>query len=116
MGAEYVSQLETYMKLALRAQSQCRATLEAISAIKNPPMMGNVKQANIAHGPQQVNNGTPTKQDDPSRTRENQNPPTQLLEQTDGNRLDTGATGTTGKVDPTMATVGAVNGAKDARR
>jgi hypothetical protein len=27
-------------------------------AKENPPMMGYVRQANIAHGPQQVNNGT----------------------------------------------------------
>lgn len=47
---------ERYMKLALRAQSQCKSTIEALSAIKNPPVVY-AKQANIAHGPQQVNNG-----------------------------------------------------------
>jgi hypothetical protein len=46
------------MRLALRVQSQRRATLEALSVIKNPPHPTFVKQANIAHGPQQVvNNG-----------------------------------------------------------
>src|SRR5690606_26950893 len=46
-----------YMRLALKAQSQCRTTLETLAAIKNPPVVF-AKQANIAHGPQQVNNGS----------------------------------------------------------
>lgn len=48
--------MESLLKLALRAQSQCRATWEAISTIQNPPLAGYVMQANIAHGHQQVNN------------------------------------------------------------
>ncbi len=56
INAECLNQFEQYLKLGLRAQSQCRATWEALSAIKNPPVMGYVRQANIAHGPQQVNN------------------------------------------------------------
>ena len=55
---EYLPACQTYLKLALRAQSQCRATWEALVAIKNPPVMGYVRQANIAHGPQQVNNAS----------------------------------------------------------
>lgn len=54
-GAELLPQFETYMRLALKAQSQCRATLETLSNIKNPPVVY-ARQANIAHGPQQVNN------------------------------------------------------------
>ena len=52
---EYLDATDTYLKLALRAQSQCRSTWEAVSTIKHPPMAGYM-QANIAHGPQQVNN------------------------------------------------------------
>jgi hypothetical protein len=37
--------------LALKAQSQCRATLETLAAIKNPQPVAFVRQANIAHGP-----------------------------------------------------------------
>ena len=47
---------EANMRMALRAQSQCRATLETLAAIKNPSSVAFVRQANIAHGPQQVNN------------------------------------------------------------
>lgn len=53
---EYLGATETYMKLALRAQNQARMTLETLATIKNPPVVF-AKQANIAHGHQQVNNG-----------------------------------------------------------
>jgi hypothetical protein len=49
-------QVETYLRLALKSQNQCRATLEALTAMKNPRQVAFVAQANIAHGPQQVNN------------------------------------------------------------
>jgi hypothetical protein len=52
---EYMNAADRYMRLALKAQGQCRATLETLAAIKNPPVVF-AKQANIAQGPQQVNN------------------------------------------------------------
>ena len=113
INAEYMNNLDTYLKLALRAQSQSRATWEALSAIKNPPIVGYVRQANIAHGPQQVNNGVPG---DESRARENQNQENELMEQKDGERMDIGTTGKAGKADPAMATVGEVDGAEDKGR
>jgi len=51
--------LDCYLKLGLRAQAQCRATWEALAALKRPPTLGYVQQANIAHGHQQVNNHRP---------------------------------------------------------
>jgi len=48
--------LDCYLKLGLRAQAQCRATWEALAALKRPPTLGYVQQANIAQGHQQVNN------------------------------------------------------------
>lgn len=47
---------ETYLRMALKAQSQCRTTLEALAEIKAPKSATFIKQANIA-GQQQVNNG-----------------------------------------------------------
>jgi hypothetical protein len=111
INAEYLNNLDTYLKLALRAQSQSRATWETLSTIKNPPMMGYVRQANIANGPQQVNNGV---LEDEPRTRENQNQENKLMEQKDGERMDIGTTGKAGKADPAMATLGEVDGAEDA--
>lgn len=55
-SGQYLEPMEIYMRLALKAQSQCRATLETLANIKNPPIVF-AKQANIAAGPQQVNNG-----------------------------------------------------------
>jgi hypothetical protein len=111
--AEYLNNLDTYLKLALRSQSQCRATWETLSAIKNPPVMGYVRQANIAHGPQQVNNGVSSEK---PRTGENKNQENKLMEQIDGERLDTGTTGATGQADSAMAAVGEIDGAEDKGR
>ena len=54
---EYLSQFQANLTLALKAQAQCRATLAALAEIKNPRPVSFVQQANIANGPQQVNNG-----------------------------------------------------------
>jgi hypothetical protein len=93
---------ERLLRLALKAQTQSRATVETLGNLRNPPMVI-ARQANIAHGPQQVNNGEPT------RTREIQSEPGKLLEQTHGERLDTGAAGQAIGSDPAMATVGAIH-------
>ena len=57
MGCTEIAPFEANLRMGLRAQSQCRATLETLAAIKNPSSVAFVRQANIAHGPQQVNNG-----------------------------------------------------------
>ncbi|OCC03261.1 hypothetical protein BA190_20035 [Labrys sp. WJW] len=74
---DYLKQYETYLRLALKAQSQCRTTLETLAALKNPPVVF-ARQANIANGPQQVNNGvaTPTG----PRAEETHSAPNKLLE------------------------------------
>ncbi len=53
----YTQAAETYMRLGLKAQAQCRATIEALVNMKNPRPVAYVQQTNIAQGPQQVNNG-----------------------------------------------------------
>jgi len=117
INAKCADNFERFLKLALRAQSQCRATLGTLSAIKNPPAVGHVHQANIAHGPQQVINASAAPGDTPcAGAGENQNLKNELLEQIDGERLDTGTTCTPGRTDPAMATVGEVNGAEDRGR
>ena len=101
-----VDQIDRFVRLALKAQGQCRATLETLALIKNPPVFA--RQANIAHGPQQVNNtagGVPVA--DPSRTEHHESGTTKLVEP-HGERLDFGATRTTGHRDPAMAAVGTI--------
>ena len=96
---------ETCMRLALKAQSQSRATVETLAAIKNPPVVY-ARQANFAAGHQQVNNGIQA-----SGAREIESPPTKLLEAQHGERLDTGTTGAAGAANQAMETVGALDGA-----
>eukprot|EP01037_Dinobryon_pediforme_P014479 gene14479-14600_t len=54
---QQLKQYETFMALALKAQAQSRATLSALVDFKYPRQATFVKQANIANGTQQVNNG-----------------------------------------------------------
>ncbi len=57
MGQEYLKQFDCYMRLALKAQAQARATVEALAEIKNPrPAVAFVRQANVGANVQ-VNNG-----------------------------------------------------------
>ena len=103
---EYMHAAALYMKLALRAQSQCRATLETLAAIKNPPVVF-AKQANIAHGPQQVNNGESNVP--PARAEENANVQTGLLEPPHAKPqwMDATTAGTAAAGDPPLAAVAA---------
>ncbi len=55
--AGYLGAADTYMRLALRAQAQCRQTAQTLFEMKNPRPVAFVQQANISNGPQQVNNG-----------------------------------------------------------
>jgi hypothetical protein len=102
---EGIAQIQCLMGLALRSQAQCRATLEALAEIKNPRPVAFVKQANIANGPQQVNNG------EPSRAGESPKPANELLGVDDGERLDTGTAGAASCANSPMEALGAVNGA-----
>jgi len=47
------------LRLAFKTQTQCRATLETLSALKNPPVVY-ARQTNFANGPHQLNNGQAT--------------------------------------------------------
>lgn len=109
---EYLQAAETYMRLALKAQSQCRATLETLATIKNPPVTF-VRQANIAHGPQQVNNAPPV---EASHARESEITPDKLLEANDGKQLDFGAAKQAVGTDPHVEAMGKVDRTKNAGR
>lgn len=115
INSGHTDHLNCFLKLALRAQAQSRATWEALSNIKNPPMMGYVRQANIAHGPQQVNNASDEGPESP-RARKNPKLQNKLMEDRNGKRLDTGKTGPTGRTDSAMETVGEIDRTKVRRR
>lgn len=109
---EYLNAADVYTRLALKAQAQCRATLETLATIKNPQPVAFVRQANIAHGPQQVNNGTGAA--DASRAGKTENQPNKVLEHRHGERLDGGKTGAAGDADSALETVGAVHRTENA--
>jgi hypothetical protein len=111
---EYIGAAETYMRLGLKAQSQCRATLETLAAIKNPQPVTFVKQANVAHGPQQVNNGA-APSSEVSCARKSEDHPNKLLEQQHGERLDTGALRAPVNADSSLEALGAVHGSENNR-
>ena len=83
MEQTHMPNLEGFMRMALRAQSQCRATLETLATIKNPPIVY-AKQANVTTGPQQINNGMAA----PSHAQEIKTEHSQLLRADHGERLD----------------------------
>lgn len=68
---EYLQASETYFRLALKAQSQCRATLETLSTIKNPPVIF-AKQANISSGNQQINNAVSEPRTENNKSKQNE--------------------------------------------
>jgi hypothetical protein len=87
---EYPKAAEMYLRLALKAQGQCRATVQTLAEMKNPRPVAFVQQANIAHGHQQVNNGF---LDVTARTHargETQNAPSKLMESNNGPWMDSG--------------------------
>lgn len=110
---EYQKNLESFLRIALKAQNQCRMTLETLATVKNPPIVI-ARQANINHGgQQQVNNGA--QMDDAmvaqARTRETENQleKTELLEASDGERLDTRTTSAASRANSQLETVGTGN-------
>lgn len=114
---EYMDAADKYMRLALKAQSQCRATLETLAVIKNPPVFA--KQANIAHGPQQVNNGsfensTPA----PAHAGENGSQQTKLLEDghDGGTHMDIGAAAAAARGNSAVEALAPVNRTDKPRR
>ena len=97
-----LAQYTAFMNLALKAQSQSRSTIQALVELKYPKQATFVKQANIAHGHQQVNNTTNTH----AHAKENGNQPNELLEVNNGSEnMDARAAQTTSRAYKTMATV-----------
>ena len=112
--AEHMKGMEAYTRLAMKAQSQSRATIETIGLLKNPQPY--IKQANIAAGHQQVNNAYASTS---AHTHAGNIPfePNKLMEgQQHGERMDMGAAATPGRADTQLETVGAIDRTKDTRR
>lgn len=104
--------LEAFLGLALKAQAQSRATISALVDLKFPRQVAYVKQTNVANGPQQVNNGVPLTGsfDSTGPARAHGEAPisaqSKLLEEANGEWLDTRAQGPAGRTDQVLEAVG----------
>ena len=115
LAAETIPNYDLKFRYALRAQSQCRATLETLATIKNPPLLF-ARQANVSNGPQQVNNtitGHPTD----ARARGLGSGQNELSGALSDGQLSTdgGASTLALTADPALAALGAIDGAADGR-
>lgn len=114
---KYQQNLEAFLGLALKAQAQSRATISALVDLKYPRQATFVKQANIANGPQQVNNGAIEQTD--SHARQLQTEQNKLLEgsyDTVTQRMDSREAQTSERSNPAVEAVGKVHRAKKSRR
>jgi len=107
LAQSHMPNLESFVRLALRAQNQCRATLETLSAIKNPPVIY-AKQVNQTTGPQQINNGIAP--DTQARSIENEQ--SQLSGDNHELLPNTRASGDASRVNPALETLGEIDRAE----
>ena len=98
---------ERFLRLAFRAQSQSRATVETLGNMKNPPMVF-ARQANMTTGPQQVNNGLALAPAGAPSVRNEL-----LSDQNHATTMDTLAARSPGRCNPKMAALAKLNRAKD---
>lgn len=104
---EYLDAADKFMRLALKAQSQCRTTIETLAEIKNPRPYIQTNKALF----QQVNNATIPDHLQPVRAgahaRENQNITNELLEDKTHEQpwMDGRTSQTASRTNQTMATV-----------
>lgn len=112
MHAGHLGATEGYLRLALKAQSQCRTTIEALGELKHPRTPTFIKQQNNA-SQQQVNNGGDTRSSThacaPACEEKNITPTNELLSEGHHAGMDTRGAGATIGVNPELEAVGAVD-------
>ena len=115
---ERLPNYQMFMGLALKAQAQSRATISALVELKHPKQATFVKQANIAHGPQQVNNGA-APAGSLTHTEQEKSEPNKLLEAEHGQpggRMDVRAAQAAKRSHQSVETVESVQRAKKPKR
>lgn len=119
----HLTQGETLLRMALRAQSQCTQTLRVLGELKSPRAPATfVKQQNNANGNQQVNNGPVTQGATAHAHGEKETPVTTnelLTDDTEAQHaamLDSGATSRAGRENQTLEAVGVRSGTGDRSR
>ena len=94
--------------LCFKAQNQSRNTIQTLINLKQPSQTSFIKQANIAHGHQQINNGVA--QSSPENLSNQTN---ELLEVQDGKWLDRGKKAETEGVNSELETMGEIHGGEN---
>lgn len=112
-GQQSIKHYETLLSLAFKAQAQSRSTVMAVVDLKYPRQTVFAKQANVANGPQQVNNGVADSRNSTRAREEVEQPQIKQLEraQHESFRMDGGAPREAVTTDPHLAAVGQINGA-----
>jgi len=111
-SAEYLPKLEAFARIAMKAQHQSRQTIATLGELKHPKRATFIKQQNNAVN-QQINQGTVKDGRSDKKPENSEQSENKVLEQDHGKRLEPGATQTTGRINPAMATLDKVNRAKD---
>jgi hypothetical protein len=115
VAEEWFPNFEVFMRLAFKAQSQCVRTLETLAQYKNPPVLI-TRQANIAQGPQQVNNGMMPAGQPRAGAGKTEKPQNKLSGGSNELLPDPRTPGAAVGSDPAMATLGTFDRAKVRRR
>jgi len=105
--AKYMDSLETYSRIALKAQNQCRQTLATLVELKNPKRATFIKQQNNAVN-QQINRSENPKNSEHSANK--------ILEEIPSERLDTRTPQAAIGVNQEVEAMGENHRAKDGRR
>ncbi len=116
---------QAVFNMAMKAQAQSRATVQALVELKYPKSVVITKQANITNGNQQVNNGVDVNYQTSTRTHARAHAQANTIEQNEllrsidneptGERLDTRTQGTHGATDKELATVATQHRRKNSR-
>lgn len=115
---DMLKQYEVHMRLALKAQNQCRMTLETLATVQNPPVVF-AKQANINNGgQQQVNNGdgihlAPKENAPHAGGDKSISDQTELLEHQHGQWMDARAQSKASRSNQTLEAVGQIDRPQD---
>jgi hypothetical protein len=118
-NANLMPHMEMFMRFALKAQNQCRATIDTLVQIKNPRQTVITKQANISNGHQQVNNTLHQESEQqPSSLKNSETEQNKLLshEQAEAPYMDTGTASKASGDNPAMAAMDKVNRSKNRDR
>jgi len=106
--AKYIEQVDTYSRIALKAQNQCRQTLATFGELKNPKRATFIRQQNNAVN-QQINQDG--KQDKNLKNPDDSS--NELLEELSNERLDTRTPQEARRADQAMEALGKVHRTKN---